>query len=59
MRCSYCGGFYNERCDHWPQCSPLVEDDKAERMIDFGFRAFFAMMSGANFTVLVLIWLKL
>ncbi|MBS0343808.1 MAG: hypothetical protein JSS56_25160 [Proteobacteria bacterium] len=23
--CAVCGGFYNERCVHWPQCTPVRE----------------------------------
>jgi len=22
MKCSSCGGFYNEQCPHWPKCQP-------------------------------------
>lgn len=58
MQCGRCGGFYNQACPHWPQCTPWQESE-AEAWIDWGFRVYFAVLSGANFTVLCMIWVKL
>lgn len=56
MRCGACGGFYNPKCPHWPQCYP--HEDKP-KLIDYGFQAYISFILSAIFTVLVCIWVKL
>jgi hypothetical protein len=33
VKCGPCGGFYNEKCPHWPACRPAETDEQPDFVV--------------------------
>lgn len=59
MKCSTCGGFYNQQCGHWPKCHPADPEPVPLDPLEAGFRLALCFILGAIFVALTLIYWRL